>query len=119
MVTPSGVFTNSTLDIEDKHRLLIANTELNFIDGIGIEDDTSAEIHIPTWLVVRDKVAAQPIKGSKNIKVKNQGKATYRVIFGAGLLLQGNEIIPAVNRLAVFVERAINGVEYAFTLSQI
>ena len=89
-----AIWSLHQLDIEDKHRLLIANTELNFIDGIRIEDDRGEEIVIPTWLVVRDKVAEQPIPGNRNVKVKNQGKATYRVIFGAGLALEGNEIIP-------------------------
>ena len=45
------------LDIEDKHRLLIANTELQFIRGIRIEDDTGAEYPISDWLLVVGKTA--------------------------------------------------------------
>lgn len=70
-----------TIEMEDKHRLLIPKLELKFVEGIVIENDAGVEIPIPIWLVVDQKIALQPIKGCRNAKVK--GVRDIEVAIGA------------------------------------
>ncbi|WP_058185270.1 hypothetical protein [Terracidiphilus gabretensis] len=106
------------LDIEDKHRLLIASTELRFVSGISIEDDKGLYL-VDDWLVVPGKIASHPIRGAKNPKVKDQGKATYRVLFGQESSFGTADIILTLHRLTLVVALALDELERAFRLSQI
>lgn len=107
------------LDIEDKHRLLIANTELNFIRGIRIEDDAGTEHLVDDWLVVPGKVAAYPVKGNRNVKVKYEGNPTYVIAFGQDLPFAGRHIIPIVHGLVEMTESVLNEIRHSYTLSTI
>jgi len=49
-----------TIEMEDKHRLLIPKLEMKFVDGIILENDAGVEIPVSTWLIVDEKIASQP-----------------------------------------------------------
>jgi hypothetical protein len=116
-----------SIEMEDKHRLLIPKLELKFVEGITIENDAGIEIEIPLWLVVDTKVAQQPIKGCRNAKVKNHGKATVKIMFTDMIMvkLRGGPIsgpaplIPTLELMARRCEEIIAEIEYWFKLSQI
>ncbi len=107
------------IDIEDKHRLLIANTELQFIRGICIEDDAGMEHAIGDWLVVPGKVASYPITGNRNVKVKDEGNVTYTVSFGHGMPFSGYGVIKVTRALVEEVESVLKEIEYWFRLSMV
>jgi len=107
------------LDIEDKHRLLIAKTEFKYIEGITLIDDEGEETRIPTWQVRNDLVASHPIPGLRNSKVENHGQASFEVLFGDTLPFAGYTIVPAMRNLTHAIARTLNEIEYWFHMSQI
>jgi hypothetical protein len=113
-----GIWALHALDIEDKHRLLVAKTELSFIDGICIEDERGVEVFPGTWLLKDQFIAAFPI-AFKNAKVKNQGKASFRIVFADSLPLANKEIIPVLHRLTELVISVLDEVQRSYALSRI
>jgi len=110
-----------SIEMEDRHRLLIPKLELKFVDGIVIENDAGVEIPIPTWLIVDEKIASQPIKGCRNAKVKNHGKASVKIMF-TDVVIKGLGLSPAIPTLQLMTKRtedAITEIEYWFRMSQI
>ncbi len=108
------------IEMEDKHRLLIPKLELKFVDGIVIENDAGIEIPISTWLVVDKKIADQPIKGCRNAKVKNHGKADVKIMF-TDVVIKGlgvSPLIPTMHLMAKRTEEAIAEIERWFILSR-
>jgi hypothetical protein len=113
------LFDLHDLDIEDKHRLLITKSEFSMVDGITIENDAGKELNIGTWLVVYGKVAAFPLNGWRNAKVKNQGLPSYSVRFGETLPFALDPVIPTMKQLSILVSGTIDEIEYWFRISQI
>jgi hypothetical protein len=107
------------LDIEDKHRLQIANTEIKFIHGICIEDKAGEEVTVGTWLVVPGKIAFERLPAASQFKLKDQGQASYRVTFGQGLPFAELDVIPTLYDLIKFIEGALTEIQYWFGMSQI
>jgi hypothetical protein len=107
------------LDIEDKHRLLIAKAELNFINGISIEDDAGVERAFDTWLVRDDRIASHLIKGNRNTKVKNQGQPSYRILFSDDQPFGFLPVIPTLRNLADLIEATIYEIKLTFLVSQL
>lgn len=114
-----AIWSLHQIDIEDKHRLLIANTELNFIRGIRTEDDSGEEYMIDDWLIVPGKVAAMPIQNNRNVKVTNEGNASYVVTFGQGMPFQGRYVIPVAESLVKMTGAILDELEYWLLLSAI
>jgi len=109
-----------TIEMEDKHRLLIPKLELKFVDGIIIENDAGVEIPISTWLIVDEKIASQPIKGCLNVKVKNHGKALVKIMF-TDVGIKGHAIAPLILTMELMTKRteeAIAEIERWFVLSR-
>jgi hypothetical protein len=106
------------LDIEDKHRLLIAKTEFKYVDGIILINDQGKEIRIATWQVRNNLIASHPLNGVRNSKVKNHGKASFEVLFGDTLPFAGYTIVPAMRNLTKAVAGTVNEIEHSFRLSQ-
>ena len=102
------------LDNEDKHRLLIAKVELAFVDGITVENDAGAELAIDRWLIVEKFVAQRPIKGCKQAKVRNQGRATFNVVFASMLPVNLKPVVPTLYNLAQIVLSTINEIQLVF-----
>jgi hypothetical protein len=110
-----------TIELEDKHRLLIPKLELKFVDGIVIENDGGVEIPISTWLIVDEKIASQPIKDCRNAKVKNHGKALVKIMF-TDVAIKGLGVSPLILTMELMTRRTeetIAEIEYRFRRSQI
>ena len=58
------------LDIQDKHRLLIAHRQYTFIDGITAIDEKGETFEVPKWLVVLPHIASQPFEGHEHFKIQ-------------------------------------------------
>jgi hypothetical protein len=113
-----AIFSLHAIDIEDKHRLLIAKAELNFVTGITFEDDTGVERAVDTWLVVNDKVAALPLKGNRHSKVNNQGVASYRILFDDALPFSMLPIIETLHNLVKIVTSVIDNIQIVYVASR-
>jgi hypothetical protein len=102
------------LDIEDKHRLLIANTKLTFVRGVRGEDERGQKFTFPNWLIVPHHTPFRRLAGHRNIKITDKGKATLAIIFGDGMPLQGMSILPTLREMTVLVNHAVELLETAF-----
>jgi len=106
------------LDIEDKHRLLIAKTEFKHVNGIVLIDDQGKETRIATWQIRNNLVASHLLKGLRQSKVKDHGIASFEVLFGDALPFAGYTIVPAMRKLTHAVAATVNEIEYWFLRSQ-
>ena len=105
------------LDIEDKHRLLIANTKLMFIQGVSCEDEAGQKFTIPDWLIVPNATPVRRLEGHRNIKITDKGKSALTIIFGDGMPLQGSAILPMLGQMTILVNHAVELMETAFAIA--
>lgn len=95
------------LDIEDKHRLLIAHREYALITGMTAIDDRGEEFVIDDWLIVPPHTASQPFEGHRHFKITNYGTARIHVTFGEGMPLQGQFVLPTLLKLIELISRLV------------
>jgi hypothetical protein len=99
------------LDIEDKHKLLIAYRQFHLIRGISAIDERDVEFYIGDWLVVNPYMACQRFEGHPHFKIAKMGQAVTRITFGEGSVLQGRYLMPTLQALTNIVERVVRGLE--------
>lgn len=99
------------LDIEDKHRLLIAHREYTFINGMTAIDERGETFAIPQWLIVPPHTASEPFSGHEHFKITNNGQAVTLVTFGEGMPFQGKGLIPTLNTLVKLVKMVVDTLE--------
>jgi hypothetical protein len=104
------VYLNRLANI-DKHRLLIARKQITYVLGIRAIDGDGAELFIPPWQIIYPLIAAEPIKGHKNVKITDKGKATCGIVFGEGMPLEGDYIPASLRKIAIFVASTIGFIE--------
>jgi hypothetical protein len=97
----------------DKHRLLIAKTQLTFVSHVRIKDENGTDFVVPDWLIIHPHIAAYPLKGKRNVKVTYKGHATCGIVFGDGMPLQGQYIPPSLRTMSVFVNHVLAVFEIA------
>jgi hypothetical protein len=102
------------LDIEDKHRLLIAETHFTNVMGIRAKDERGQEFEIANWTIADSRIACYSCVGHRNSKITDQGKPVNTVVFGQGMPLAGRQIIPTLGMCAIKVTDIIDGIEAAF-----
>jgi hypothetical protein len=102
------------LDIEDKHRLLIAHSEYTLITGMTAIDDRGEEFVIDDWLIVPPHIASLPIVGHRHFKITKYGTARIHVTFGEGMPLQGKFILPTLLKLTELVSRTVDCFEVIY-----
>ena len=107
------------LDIWDKHKLLIPNSEITFIYGIRIKDERGVEHILDPWQVRDRYIVDVHITGTKDVEVTDEGEATYHVTFGEGTRIKGREVIAALVRLRDLTLAVIDDIEPVFKRSQI
>ena len=100
-----------SLDIEDKHRLLIAYRQFAVIRGLSAVDDRDVQFPIGDWLIVHPHTATRTFEGHRKFKITNYGSAVTRVTFGEGSVLKGHAFMPTFQRLTNIVERVVRGLE--------
>jgi hypothetical protein len=101
----SDICTLHTLDIDDKHHLLIPVANIVSIDGVKVEDE-SGNIDIHTFAATRPMFTHRiPVPFGSHIK--NHGKVTIRITFGNGALTDDFEVVPTLKRFSWEVSRIV------------
>ena len=103
------------IDIEDKHRILIARREYTRIIGMTAVDEGGEVFVIDDWMIVPPHTATQPIKGHRNFQLTDYGTARIHVVFGEGTAFQGKPIVPMLNQLTELVSRVVDVFETIYT----
>ncbi len=96
------------LDIEDKHRLLIAHRQFTLVRGITLRDDRGEEFEIGDWLIVPPHTASHPIEGHRRFEITGYGHASTHVTFGEGMPLEGQFVLPTLHQFTRLVTHVIN-----------
>jgi hypothetical protein len=104
------------LDIEDKHRLLIAKKDVTLIRNIACKDGRGERFMIPEWAFIGGKAPAHVCRGHSNVKIADKGKATFGIVFGDGMPFYGKPILPTLRDLSHFVTGTIDSIERVFGL---
>jgi hypothetical protein len=100
-----------TLDVEDKHRLLIAKKDVTHIVTIHCKDGRGEYFTISEWAIIYPQATAYRCIGRKNVQVANKGKASFGIVFGNGMPFYGKAILPTLRGLSHFVSRTIDSIE--------
>jgi hypothetical protein len=106
------------LDIEDKHRLLIAKKDVTYIRNIHCKDGRGQYFIIPEWALIHPHTSLYPCTGRKDVQIVNKGKASFGIVFGDGMPLYGQPILPTLTKLSHFVSGTIDSIERVFLASQ-
>ena len=104
----------NALDIEDKHRLLIAKKDMTYIRNIRCIDDRGEYFIVEEWATIHPMVSIRPCFGHRNIQVTDKGKASFGIVFGDGMPLYGLPVLPTLAKLSHFVSGTINSIERLF-----
>jgi hypothetical protein len=85
-VTPLYVLKimSYALDVEDKHRLLIAKKDITHIRTIYCKDGRGEHFTVTEWAMIHPNISVYPCIGRKNVQVANKGKASFGIVFGDG-----------------------------------
>jgi hypothetical protein len=102
------------LDIEDKHRLLIAKKDITHIRTIYCKDGSGEHFTVTEWATIHPMVSVYPCYGHRNVQVTDKGKASFGIVFGDGMPFYGKAILPTLRNLSHFVSGTINSIERVF-----
>jgi hypothetical protein len=108
----------NALDIEDKHRLLIAKKDITHIRTIDCKDGRGEHFTVTEWAMIHPHVSVYPCIGRKNVQVEDKGKASFGIVFGDGMPFYGKAILPTLRNLSHFVSGTINSIERVFFASK-
>jgi hypothetical protein len=102
------------LDIEDKHRLLIAKKDVTLIRNIACKDGRGERFMIPEWAFIGGKAPAHICHGHSNVLIADKGKATFGIVFGQGMPFYGKPMLPTLLDLSHFVSGTVDSLERVF-----
>jgi hypothetical protein len=85
----------NTLDLNDKHVLLIPVINFVKIDGVEFEDEGGRILHS---LIATKRNIGYRINIPTGSHVKNYGQATIQVVFPHETITEGLEVVPTLNR---------------------
>jgi hypothetical protein len=92
----SDILAIHSLDIDDKHRLLIPTVSVTGVTGVELEnEDGTIDIYNFTLLTHREFYRKVVPLGSK---FKNHGEVRFYVAFGDRTKIEGLEVIPTLSR---------------------
>jgi hypothetical protein len=101
------------LDIEDKHRLLIANSNFQWVRRISYKDQSGSVFSIPELAGAGSGVSIFPTT-KRNIEITDQGIATLGIVFAQSTPLSGHHIFPTLLNLTGAVSSTVNNIEAVF-----
>jgi hypothetical protein len=101
------IWALNSLDIEDKHRLLIAKKDIAHIRNIVCKDGRGEKFVIHEWAVIHSKPSQYVCVGHSNVEVTDKGIASIGIVFGDGMPFYGTPILPLLRDLSVFISRTI------------
>jgi hypothetical protein len=107
------------LDIEDKHRLLIAKKDVTHIRTIYCKDGSGEYFTVTEWAMIHPNTSIYPCIGHKNVQIADKGKASFGIVFGNGMPFCGKAILPTLRNLSHFVGGTIDSIERVFLATQI
>lgn len=96
------------LDIEDKHRLLIAKKDVTHIRTIHCKDGRGEDLTVIEWALIHPSVSVYPCIGRKNVQITDKGNATVGIVFGNGMPFYGKAIVPTLRDLSHFVSGTLH-----------
>jgi len=102
-----------TLDIEDKHRLLIPHMHFKWLRHLRYKDESGEVFEFPEWAATGEHTP-KFATGRRKVEVTDNGKATVGVVFAHGLPFGGRHIFPTLSNLATFVSRTLFALEREF-----
>ncbi len=108
----------NALDIEDKHRLLIAKKDITHIRTIHCKDGRGEDFTVVEWAIIYPTSTKYPCIGHKDVQVTDKGKASIGIVFGNGMPFYGKAILPTLRDLSHFVSGTINSIEKIFLASR-
>lgn len=85
----------NTLDLNDKHILLLPVINCVRIDGVEFEDEGGRILHS---LIATKRNTGYRINIPAGSHIKNHGHATIRVVFPHETIREGLEVVPTLNR---------------------
>jgi hypothetical protein len=92
----SDILAVHSLDIDDKHRLLIPTVSVTGVTGVELEnEDGTIDVYNFTLVTNRESYRKVVPFGSK---FKNHGEVRFYVSFGERTGLEGIEVIPTISR---------------------
>jgi hypothetical protein len=103
-----------TLNILDKHRILLPMMQITAVHDIRAEDETGELILIGTWVITRNRIATHECLRSRNVKITNHGHPTLLVLFEKGLPMEGEAVVPALIQLTESVSGVLEEIETVF-----
>jgi hypothetical protein len=101
----------NALDIEDKHRLLIAKKDVTHIRTINCKDGSGEDFTVTEWAMIHPSVSVYPCIGRKNVQITDKGEASIGIVFGDGMPFYGKAILPTILNLSHFVSGTINSLK--------
>lgn len=107
------------LDIEDKHRLLIAKKDVTHIRTVHCKDGAGEYFTVTEWAMIHPNVSVYPCIGRKNVQIADKGEASFGIVFGDGMPFYGKAILPTLRNLSHFVSRAIDSLESVWIASRV
>lgn len=105
------IWSLNALDIEDKHRLLIAKKDITHVRTIHCKDGRGEHFMVTEWAMIHPRVSVYPCIGRKNVEITDKGKASFGVVFGDGMPFYGKAILPTLRNLSHFVSRTMDSLE--------
>lgn len=109
-----ALWTLNDLNNIDKHRLLLPVMQLTAINNLIVEDERGEKITIRDWVFVSNRTALHACVGHKNIKITDNGKAGFLVLFANGLPLHGKAVVPSLHQLTEVVSGIVGDIERIF-----
>jgi len=108
------IWSLHALDIEDKHRLLIAKKDVTHVKTIHCKDGGGQYFTVSEWAFIPPATSTYICTGHQKVQVADKGKASFGIVFGNGMPLYGQAIFPTLRKLSHFVSGTINGIEKVF-----
>jgi hypothetical protein len=112
------IWSLNALDIEDKHRLLIAKKDITHIRTIHCKDGGGEHFTVTEWAMIHPHVSVYPCIGRKNVQIADKGKASFGIVFGDGMPFYGKAILPTIRNLSHFISGTLNSLERAWLASK-
>jgi hypothetical protein len=102
------------LDIEDKHRLLIAKKDVTHIRSIHCKDGRGQYFTLTEWAMIHPGDSSYLCMGHRNVQIADKGRASFGIVFGDGMPLYGQPILPTLTKLSHFVSGTIDSLGRVF-----
>ena len=106
-----------SLDIVDKHRLIIPKLQWEWRRNIRYVDETGETSAVPEWVITQSRRVMFPTE-KRGVQVTNKGNASVSILFGKGMPLESKHVFPTLTNLAAVVSRTLLVLEREFSKSQ-